>query len=211
MLTEGEPFYKFHANNNHTYHSFRDQLLSKKYKWTHKFYDHLLGVTLVNCLILKRCMSHCNLQTLHFRLELLHQLRLVAVSKLVIELHLHHCLKLEQNKKHLLILCTPFQLPPNVSISPDDELIIAPRHQEIIKKYEEEGHTLEHLPNEKRKRCIFHSCKKSRNFCPICEVGLCDHLCYSKWHFLNPKIHGSISDKDAQQQSFLYAMSNLKK
>ncbi len=73
-----------HFNSFHI----RDQLLeshnrhSKKYKWTHKFYDHILGVTIVNCLIVKRCLSKENLRMhmLEFRLQLVQQLRIVAIS-----------------------------------------------------------------------------------------------------------------------------------
>ncbi len=70
------------------YHKhFRDQLLesqrrdTKQFKWTLRFFEHLVSVTCVNCLIIKRYIAKQDFSMLDFKMELLLQLRITAVSK----------------------------------------------------------------------------------------------------------------------------------
>ncbi len=92
------------ANVHYWFPCSRDQLLesqrrdTKQFKWTLKFFEHLLSVTCVNCLIIKRYLSKENLSMLDFKMELLLQLRITAVSKNV--------LTYKTSLRHLQQTCT---------------------------------------------------------------------------------------------------------
>ncbi len=145
---------------------------------------------------------------LDFRLNVVQQLRLVAVSNRVrttqyIEMHI---VLMHWHSTHCNSV---LQLPPNVSISEDNNLVIAPQRKEMVKKYEEDGHSLDHLPSGKRKRCALHTGRRTRYYCPVCMIGLCDHSCYSNWHFSDSTVHGPLSSQEASQQCFHYTVSHL--
>ncbi len=47
-----------------------------------------------------------------------------------------------------------------------------------------EGHTPTRLENNIRKTCPLHATRKrTRTQCGVCEVGLCDMVCFANWHF----------------------------
>ncbi len=47
---------------------------------------------------------------------------------------------------------------------------------------EEIPHSFEHLPGDKRKRCPLHPKKRSRYYCPTCNIGCCNRGCHFSLH-----------------------------
>ncbi len=53
-----------------------------------------------------------------------------------------------------------------------------------FEQFLEEGHKPEKLAAKERKNCPLHSSRKqTRTQCRVCKVGLCDMICFAKWHF----------------------------
>ncbi len=149
---------------------------TRRQSWIKKLFEHILSMSIMNSLCIKRQLSQQPLPVLNFKRELMESLFKIGKGPQVTfnNMNLQSTNLPPPTKYFFRIFLYIFQVERPIRDN-------TPTHE----NYKSEGHHMSTLPNSRSRLCeLPHSNRgRTRKFCPICDVSLCTTDCYVEWHF----------------------------